>query len=54
MPNTMALDTVVMTLVMNSGQFSSIRPWMANNIPPRPIIRKVGKAMPSVSWVRIV
>ena len=54
MPNTIALDAVVMTLVMNNGQFLSNRPWIAKKVLPKPIIRNVGNAIPSVSWVRMV
>lgn len=49
MANTMADDTVVMALVIISGQFESSMPWITKKMLPNPRSRKVGRAMPSVS-----
>ncbi len=54
MPNTIADETVVIVLVMISGQLPNIRPWITKKMLPKASRRNVGIAIPSVSRVRIV
>ena len=54
MANTMADETVVMVFVIISGQLKSKMPRITKKMLPNPSRRKVGRAMPSVSRVRMV